>query len=361
MLNLYTYSLPFHRPFRTGAGDFTHRKGVVLVFQHGAVSTVAEASPLPGFSPESIEEVLDATSVSSNETESFFRSDFTGNNLKEFLNEVPQLPSLQFALSYMGIDILLQRKAAGFSSLFGRIPASTMAVNYTIGGDEPRIVEKELHNGIRQGYKTFKFKAPWPVEELIRFLNKTVPQLPGIRLRLDANRTWPENSVLKTLQTISKLPVEYVEEPSAFDTLDSFISTAEQSPVPLAADESLTGPDDAEYLKRSEKNIIRIIKPAIMGSIFKMHETFSGFGSPVDDNDVVFTTALESGIGRQMVASAACLLGDRNRAHGLSTGRFLASDLITGPDTVKGVISPDFQPFSSPGLGRINTKLLKSV
>jgi o-succinylbenzoate synthase len=361
MLSIYTYSIPFTRPFRTGTGDISTREGIVLVFRHDTVTAVAEASPLPGFSSESLQEVLDAISASRSQTEAFFRSGFTSGNLKQFLDDAPPLPSLQFALSHIGIDILLQKKADTLSNLFGQVPASGTAVNYTISGGDFESLNNDLQRGLREGYTTFKFKAPWPVDELIRFLNETVAHQPKIRLRLDANRSWPLQETGNILKSLSPLPIEYVEEPCDFDTHDLFLETAKQSPVPLAADESIDSLDELSYLRRSSNKIVLIIKPALAGNIFKIHETISEFGSPLNDNRVVFTTALESGIGRHMVASVTSLFGDRNRAHGLSTGRFLAVDLIGGPGIVKGFISPDFRPFSSPGFGRIDTKLLKSV
>ncbi len=361
MLDVYSYSIPFRRPFVTGAGSFSNRKGTILVFSNQDENCVAEASPLTGFSSDSQEQILTAVSSLKSQIDNFFKSDFSADDLKVFTHKTKELPSLQFALSYMGTALLNQRRDEFLPTLFGKKPSADIKVNYTIGGGAQEEVLRELKHGFSDGYRTFKFKALWPVDKLIRLLNETAAQFPDIHIRLDANRSWPEHLALKTLEEIRHLPIEYVEEPSAFDSMDSFISFAEQCPIPLAADESLTAAEDTLKLIRASNQIIPIVKPTLLGSILRLKETFSEFRSPFNNQSIVFTTALESGIGRHMVASVAAFLGSPGRAHGLSTGRFFKTDLIDGPYAEKGLLSPDFRPFGSLDLTLANTKLLKPI
>jgi o-succinylbenzoate synthase len=353
MLSLSTYKIPFLKPLKTGAGDFSFREGVILIFDDGIVSATSEVSPLPGFSKESFSRVLTSLKAIQSRANSFFTHQFSAGDLKEFLESSPASPSLQFGLSCLGVSILSKRKEQTLSSLFNRSPAKSLSVNYLIGAGTPDELKMEFKEGYNAGYRTFKFKAPHPAGELTDLLHHLADQYDGVRFRLDANRSWPADEATSILNRLKNLPVEYVEEPSRFTGIEELAELAANSPVPIAADESL---ETLPALPPHNK-LIYIVKPALIGSIFKIHETILGYGSPV--KNVVFTTALESGIGRMMAASAAVMFGDPLRAHGLATGQLLKQDIFSGPNLVHGKLSMDFTPFSSPGSDRINKQFLE--
>ena len=57
MFELYSYSIPFKKPFVTGAGTFNTREGIILRYHDSQIDVVSEAAPLPGFSSESLKQV----------------------------------------------------------------------------------------------------------------------------------------------------------------------------------------------------------------------------------------------------------------------------------------------------------------
>ena len=68
-----------------------------------------------------------------------------------------------------------------------------------------------------------------------------------------------------------------------------------------------------------------------------------------NDTKLVFTTGLESGVGRLMTATLAAGLGTPHAAHGLATGGLLARDIWTDDQFIaKGnFVLPDAEHFSA--------------
>src|SRR5690606_31113626 len=54
----FRYRIPFARPLVTGAGTHTHREGLLLRYGLAPPYRYAEAAPLPGFSTETLDQVL---------------------------------------------------------------------------------------------------------------------------------------------------------------------------------------------------------------------------------------------------------------------------------------------------------------
>jgi O-succinylbenzoate synthase len=95
------------------------------------------------------------------------------------------------------------------------------------------------------------------------------------------------------------------------------------SDLSLAIDESLVQTDWWPNLLPFTSHVI--IKPMLLGSFTKIFET--NRLANTHDNKTVFTTTLESMLGRTITATLASGLGDAETAHGLNTGRLLAKDL----------------------------------
>ena len=102
------FSIPFIKPFKSAQRTYTHREGIWLSFQWKNFIGVGEASPLQGFSQESIKEVHYAL-------EGFHQSIKGENYDKEGLISLIQIfskniPSSQFALETALFDLLSQTK-----------------------------------------------------------------------------------------------------------------------------------------------------------------------------------------------------------------------------------------------------------
>jgi o-succinylbenzoate synthase len=343
MLSLYTYRLPFRQPLITGAGAITERAGYLIHFSHNGYDSVTEASPLPGFSAETLEEIGIQLKGSKNEINSFFCSDFSTHQLKSFLSSLPQSASLQFAISYMGIELLFKRDPDQITKIFDRVPLPAIKVNAMIGS----LTEKELIESIqrdyRTGIRTIKIKAPYPIDDLAASLLKANHLFPDISYRLDANRSWPADEFEASVLKLSNLPIEYIEEPFKFVDFNNLPDNIKNSTIPIAFDESISSIPVLENALKKLPEAVLIIKPTLLGNIFQFVETIVRYRSLL--NDVVVTTTIESAIGRSMVTTVASLIGDPTRAHGLLTGYLFKKDLGKGPLTENGMIQTNAEFF----------------
>ncbi len=338
LIELYTYSLPFQRPFRSAAGVFRSRKGLLIRFRHHQLDLTAEAAPLPGFSPEPLDEVIREAKSYAARLDTFFTRPFTATELRGRLATLPKLPSLQFALSWMGAGILLRRGVNPFEGVLSRPSAQQLQVNEIIPQSTLSEMKRDLHHAFQAGFRTFKFKAGYPADTLARHLREMYQAQPGdLRFRLDANRSWPCDAAAETVSLFDGLPIEYIEEPCRFETDDQIRQLARSSSIPIALDESAGSLPKLKSALKLDENLYYILKPTILGNLFDLFETITAQKTPSDR--IIVTTALESAAGRQMTAGVAAWIGSHNHAHGLNTGRFFREDLAR-PDPFGKSILP---------------------
>jgi o-succinylbenzoate synthase len=345
MLSIFSYRLPFRQPLITGSGVIDYRKGYLIHFESSHCSVITEASPLPGFSTESFGEVGNALKKHQNELDSFFTKDFTVNQLKEFLEKLPKLPSLQFAISYMGIELWLKKKHHTIEQLFDSVPSPIVKVNAMTGSLPERELLRAITSGYNSGIRTFKVKAPFPPDGLASTLANAAEIFPSISFRLDANRSWQYDQFESAVDKFKNLPIEYIEEPLQFMDPENIPESVLNSVIPVALDETVATIGNLELVLNNHPGLIVIIKPTILGNIFHFYETIVRYRSLL--NDIVVTTTLESAVGRRMVATIAALMGDPQKAHGLNTGYLFKKDVSKSPIIENGLLKTEKGFFNS--------------
>jgi L-alanine-DL-glutamate epimerase-like enolase superfamily enzyme len=89
--------------------------------------------------------------------------------------------------------------------------------------------------------------------------------VPGVRLRIDANRSWPRAEVAARLEALAALPIDYVEEPCR----DAHQLLATPLPYRIALDESLAelSADQLTAALASRQLAAVILKPTLLGSL----------------------------------------------------------------------------------------------
>jgi o-succinylbenzoate synthase len=315
-INLYKYSIPFKYPFKTANKEFPERDGILLHYrdQDTNVSCWSEASPLPGFSSESLTEVTQASEI-------VFRS------LNEQRNLVTALPSLSFA-----VDCILWR--AGQSGLnrtlmenperqFIPVPKK-MPVNAAIGsGDKDQVLQKVKYY-YKIGYRTFKFKVGLDTGREEEILTDVCSLFPDIRIRLDANRSWSLQTALIILSEWKKFNPEYCEEPVHNGIYDHLAQISRSTGVPVAADESVRDIESARILTDGKVVDYLILKPTLIGRISDFLHMCEM--AQISGMKVVVTTALESAIGRSWVYALTSTI-DNGLAMGLATGNLFEYDI----------------------------------
>lgn len=358
MLTLYRYSLPFHKPFITPKGTYSDREGVLLHFETGHYSAMAEASPLPGFSDELLEDTERLLIEQKETLEPFLTSAFTFPELNSALSSLYLPPSAQFALSSLGASILLKSGRATLEEMFPQPFRQKVMVNAVTGiGNRAEIISSVTAHHAR-GFRTVKLKSTPDPETLVSALWEVTQRFPDMTFRIDANQSWAVSDALPIIGLFTGLNVEYIEEPIPAGSVSDYRDLVHESPITIALDESLSGMKSLEKAFQTLPDTVLIIKPNLLGNIFRICETISTKKGPL--HRVVVTTALESAVGRSMVQSMAAITGDPDLAHGLDTGRLFKQDLFSLPVAINGVLNIS-NPFISCKLLGIDQNLIHII
>lgn len=359
MLELYSYRLPFHTPLVTGKETYIDRSGYIVRYIDDETESLSEIAPLPGFSPDSSEEVCTVLERLLPELQTVLQERYTVPQLKEFLKTLPPFPSLRFGLSSLCTDIYCKRGGISHFRFFGNSPQREVHVNHTIGADSQESIEKKVLQGAQSGYRVFKLKAKGELDSAIGAIRSVSSQDSSLSFRIDANGSLTASQFRTAFKDLNGLPIEYIEEPVTFSDINEIIEWSNESPIPVAIDESIGTEDNLDSLMSALPDTVFIIKPMALGNLLTLCETISARRSRC--MDVVVTTTLESAVGRSINNSAAALMGDAGRAHGLGTGSLFKEDLTRDDPALLPVFKPDQFELSPLKFNMLNRHLLTKV
>lgn len=274
-MRVYRYKLPLRHPIRLGALMYSYREGLLL----NQAGQWAEAAPLPGFSSESIEDVIAA-----------MRDD-----------RLPP-PSLQFALN----------------SLSRPLESCKLRLNALLQGTSIEILKKSQALS-QSACRAVKLKVGrQSVSEdvdMVCRIRKTLRD--DQTLRLDANRAWDWNAAIEFASGIGDIDIEYIEEPLQDCTrLDAF---ARETRLPYALDETLA---ETVSIDAFELASVCVIKPTLLGDRTRI-EAVAQHGKPL-----VFSACYESGVGLSRIAQLANEWSPQVSA-GLDTYHMLNRDVLS--------------------------------
>lgn len=181
------------------------------------------------------------------------------------------------------------------------------------------------------GCRTVKLKvggeSNWTQDlERIKLVSR---QLPGSRLRLDANGSWTVAETVRAVRAVAALGIEldYLEQPVAeiADLLQLRDELAADGlSAAIAVDESLrNNPDQAGLLRQLRPEVV-ILKAAPLGGIASSLQLQREF----PDSRFVVSSALESSIGLQVGLYLAATLTDEPADCGLGTAVLFERDVV---------------------------------
>ncbi len=268
-----------------------------------------EASPLEFFSKESVNDIKIALGSSFNKLEV---QTPTKENIVSLLNHFEKLPSLKFAIEQILVSALLDNKTTVEflpSEINGTIKTSAL-IPTTLKED----FFKLFYSLVNQGIKRVKIKIGLDNftqdVNLIKQLNKICEQK-EVLLRLDVNGKWSLQEATKRLKAFAGLPIEYVEQPVS--NIDEIIALAEESPIPIAADESIYDLSNIQKLLESRVQYF-VVKPMILGGLFETLNLNKKIKS--GNKRLILSSAFEGPIGFSYLLLISSVLNN-NEYHGL--------------------------------------------
>jgi o-succinylbenzoate synthase len=329
---------------RNAGRAWASRSGLLLGLHAGSARGLGEASPLPGYSPDTLEsagKALGALNMAA--LERALNLDDTEESLKSAANLLPRTePAARMALETAVLDLRGRQRHASAPTLLGAVPMAERRLAWLAGAPDEGALAA-IRRAERAGYDHFKIKLGGAgnfraeiegVRELRRALGA------GPSLRLDANRAWSDSETVAAGNLLAALDIEFVEEPS------SRLTHSLGASIPVALDESLQGvdPEDLEALARRLGAHFVVLKPMVLGGL--SHCLALARHAAALDLGVVVSHSFDGPVG--LIAAAALALALPTRvAQGLAPHAGLAAwRQIPLPIT-----SAALRAWNTPGLG----------
>jgi O-succinylbenzoate synthase len=326
--DLHRYNLRLSEPLALKGTVLRYREGLLLeLIGEGHTVGWGEASPLPGFSREDLDEVARQLRDLAS---SMVGREVTGDlldpeaSLARELDAMGLAPSVRFGFELALWNLYAASRGRSLPELVAPHPNTTVPVNALIS-DSPNGALEEARRARAAGYETVKLKVGGrAVEEdveLVHALNEELGDT--VALRLDANRAWNLEEAEIFARSTVDLRFEYVEEPLADSAqLPSFARTCS---VPVALDEALAGMEPKALGEHGYARAV-VLKPTLLGGISRTLR-FADVASRLGMKPVI-SSAYETGIGTEALISLAAGVGGEEVPAGLDTYRRLAEDVL---------------------------------
>lgn len=266
-LKYRAFELKLKHPFKITRGVRTSNWVVLIELEHDGVIGYGEASPSQryGENIETVQNFLNKVDLSK------FDDPF---NLEEILNYVDSIePGNTSAKA--GIDIALHDLIGKLLNvpvykLFGLNKEKTPITSFTIGIDEPSVIEQKVKEA--EEYPILKVKLGLENdEEIIR----TIRRITDKPIRVDANEGWKTKEVaLEKIRWLQDEGIELVEQPMPANELDSVAWLRDKVDIPIIADENCIRLYDVPTLGKAYDGInIKLMKSTGIREAIKMINT----------------------------------------------------------------------------------------
>jgi L-alanine-DL-glutamate epimerase-like enolase superfamily enzyme len=250
-------------------------------------------------------------------------------------------PPARAAVEMAFLDI--EGKAAGLPlwQLLGASECLPVPCNATLTAGGPAEVAAQAERWAGLGFATFKLKVGMPGDVAQVEAVRTAVGSEG-RIRVDANGAWsPDEAILK-LGAMERQGIELAEQPSR-DLADLRLVN-QQTAIPIAADESVASPSDAQRAVELGACDLATVKLSKVGGVGPAR-TIAGL------LPVYLSSALDGPVGIAAAAHAAQLLRDHGEAgvaHGLATQLLFSATIAATECELRG---GELLPPTGPGLG----------
>ena len=310
---------------RTAHGVWTTREGLIVrLSDEAGRSGFGEAAPIAWFGTETVDEIEAVCREVRAEVDD------------ERLDAIPEAVGLlRGAVADAREMLSAQREtgkesgAGGTSGIAKGEPAYLPVAALLPAG---RGVLGAVGPKAEMGFRTFKWKVGvGDIGDELSLLDDLIAKLPnGSKLRLDANGAWDRRKAERWLERCADRPVEFVEQPidaAARGADDLLLGLAGDFPTPVALDESVTGARDVERWLGVGWPGFFVIKLALLGG-----DPEGALGKlKAAKARVVFSSALETGIGAQAALRRAFSFGSETRALGFGVWPLFEDARFDGP------------------------------
>ncbi|HBB32058.1 MAG TPA: o-succinylbenzoate synthase [Cyanobacteria bacterium UBA8803] len=303
------YQRRFRQPMQTRHGSWEVREGIILRLTDGRGQVGwGEIAPIPWFGSETLEQAL------------FFCQQLPLEITATDIFSIPaELPACQFGFeSALGLEN--GDLAAGRQGISP--PPSSLLFSCLLPTGEAAL--HSWQQGWNCGYRTFKWKIGVAIiEDELKLFDQLVQALPqSAQLRLDANGGLTRQTTHRWLKACDEAGiVEFLEQPLPPEEFEVMQAMSDRYATSIALDESVATLEQLENSYQKGWRGIFVIKAAIAGSPKRLRQFCKE-----QDIDTVFSSVMETPIGRQAALQLAGELSHRDRAVGFGVYHWFTED-----------------------------------
>lgn len=252
--------LELRHTFRLARGSSDSRQTLVVELEHEGLVGLGEAAPIARYGQDCASAARAVDAMVSRLT-SPLAFDTASASVA-----VPGEPAAAAAVDMALCDLAGKRLDVPFYELLGVDPSRAPLTSFTIGMDEPELVEAKVREAV--DYEVLKIKMGSDEDRQILEAVRGVTDRP---LRVDANEGWTLAEAQSRLEWLESLGVELVEQPLPAAQLEEMKELRRRSPLPLFADESVARAADIPRLVEAFDGInIKLMKCGGLGEARRM-------------------------------------------------------------------------------------------
>ncbi len=247
------------------AAGLAERSFVVLTLtSEDETAGVGEASPLPGYSPESID---DAAEELHDLIDAPIEVD-ASLGPRALLDSVPEVqlserPSARFALESALLDWLGKVRGEPVHRLLNSGPLRAIPIADLVLEANPARWPDHVDRLCEDGATHLKLKIGAALDQEVAALQTVRGRHPGLAIRLDANGRIDIVDLRRHTTALELLGLELIEEPVALRGWPEAVSL----PLPFALDETLRDESMSRRLLGGGHIRAVVIKPAVLGGV----------------------------------------------------------------------------------------------
>jgi len=330
-------------PLVGAAAGLSERRFAVLTLtsEDGSIG-VGEASPLPGYSPDSIDDAAEELQALVDEP---IEAD-PSLEPRALLDRMPEVqliehPSARFALESALLDWLGRVRGEPVHALLAAGRARPIPIADLVLEADPARWPDHVDGLCADGATHIKLKVGVALDQEVAALRTVRDRHPGLAMRLDANGRIDIADLRRHAATLESLDLELIEEPVASQDWLEAVSLR----LPFALDETLRDESMSRWLLGEGHIRALVIKPAVLGGVtaaLDLAKIAREHGA-----QPVLSHAFDGPIARAATAELALAL-QTELAAGL--GSHPALDLWP-PHRIAAIRGREICPHATPGLG----------
>jgi L-alanine-DL-glutamate epimerase-like enolase superfamily enzyme len=248
---------------------------IITEIEHDGIVGLGEAAPSDryGETRQTVQQFLRQVRLDK------FSDPFQLEEILTYINSIaPGNASAKAAIDIALHDWIGKKLGVPLWKLWGLEKTKTPLTDFTIGIDDPKIIEQKVREA--EPYPILKVKVGVPNDEEII---KTIRNITDKSVRVDANEGWKSKELARDkILWLEEHGVEFVEQPLPANDLAGTEWVRERVHIPLIADENVTDLGSIPALKDAFDGInIKLMKCGGLREALRMIHTAKAFNMKI--------------------------------------------------------------------------------